>query len=64
MGVVWNTIRTSIRKDLINHSLLDVKEATNLLDVKPMLVEQSQDSSLQIPRDGASRHATDSSSKQ
>jgi hypothetical protein len=62
--VVWNTICTSIRKGLINHSLFDVKKATNLLDVEPMLMEQSQDLSLQIFRDGASRHAIDSSDKQ
>ena len=51
MRIVWYTIRTKIRKGLISRSLLDVEKATDVLDVEPLLVEQSRDLVLQMFRD-------------
>jgi len=39
MRIVWNAICTSVGKGLINDSLLDVKDATDLVDIEPLLVE-------------------------
>jgi hypothetical protein len=63
MRVVWNTIHTKIGKRIINSTLLDVKNATNLLDVESLLVEQSRDLTLQIPRE-CRGHVAESNSKQ
>jgi hypothetical protein len=60
MRIVWNTIHTNMGKSLINHSLFETKKHANLLDVEPLLVEQSWDLSLQIPRDLVGGHAIDS----
>jgi hypothetical protein len=48
MGIVWYTIRTKIQQGIINCSLLDVKKTTDILDVEPLLIEQSRDLILQI----------------
>jgi len=39
MRVIWDPICASILEGLIDKGLLETKEATNLLDIEPLLVE-------------------------
>jgi hypothetical protein len=49
--VVRHTIRSKIRKGIVDSTLLDVKKATYLFDTETLLVEQGYDLSLQISRE-------------
>ena len=51
-------MQTNISKALIHYRLLDVKNATNLVDVESLL-KQNRDLSPQIPRESVRGHAID-----